>query len=88
MKTPEEYLETVDVLSLESALQLIKQVQIDAVEHTVERCAEEAEVEVIDHEELHIDSLVPSNDVIKILPIYGTNIESILNVANKIKKEL
>jgi hypothetical protein len=62
------------------AMKKIEQAQKDAYNQAIDDVTENATVDIIDHEELHIDSLVPSDDVIKILPIYGVDMDSILKL--------
>lgn len=68
---------------------IIKRVQEDTIKETVQACANNAVVEVVDQEEWLIDHL-PANDNrgYTILPVYGVDDQSILKVADKLIKEL
>ena len=69
-------------------LEAIRAAQIDAIEETCKRCAEESIVEVVDHEELSIETLPANDGKTVILPIYGVDEDSILKIADKMKEEL
>ena len=76
MKTPEDYMAYVETTD-EQVLELIRQVQIDTIDYTVKRCAEEAKVMYdFGHVSYH------ESDG------YEVKKQSILNVADKIKEEL
>jgi hypothetical protein len=69
-------------------LEAIRAAQIDAIEETCKRCAEESIVEIVDHEELSIETLPANDGKTVILPIYGVDEDSILKIADKMKEEL
>ena len=78
LKSAEEYLKDVNSLTLREELYKIgKQIQIDAIQLAVERCADEVYIDIY-------------NDFLDDGEIYPfkININSILNVATKIKEEL
>ena len=74
----------------EEVASIIKQAQLDMLEYAVNKCAFNSEVDIVDHEELNINSLPGiergANEVI--LPIYGVDEQSILKTIDEIKKEL
>lgn len=92
MKEIEEYLKKLYITddgepnsihdSVENVTNVIKQAQLDAWNESVKECAENAVVDVVDHEELHISSLPGYNREINeiILPIYGVDDDSILKL--------
>ena len=94
MRKAEEYWNKVSlpfhVLDIVKAkiLEAIRAAQIDAIEETCKRCAEESIVEVVDHEELSIETLPANDGKTVILPIYGVDEDSILKIADKMKEEL
>lgn len=98
MKTPEEYLKFIEFVEVDASeagmfyfadnlekgelIRLIKQVQKDAWNGALDKAAENAEVEIIESEELSIESLPGYNrgEDIVILPIYGVDSNSILKL--------
>lgn len=50
-----------------------------AIEEQLKIAAEEAVVEVVDHEEVNIEAMIPEDSKYKILPIYGVDEDSIIN---------
>lgn len=98
MRKLKEYLESLYITkdgepenvhdSVENVLDVLKQIQLDAIEATCKRCAEEGTVEVADYEELSIEALPVNDGRTVILPIYGVDVDSILKVADKMKEEL
>ena len=57
----------------------------DAIKQALELAAENAVVDIIDHEEVDIDELPTKNGVYVILPIYGVDKQSILDTINQIE---
>jgi hypothetical protein len=97
MKKAEQYLEDIKEkyhigtawqVTKPYLLEVIKTAQIDAIEETCRVCAEEGIVEVVDHEELSIETLPANNGKTVILPVYGVDEQSILKIADKMKEEL
>lgn len=83
MKEPIEYLEKVNAFTTRKELYDIgKQIQIDAYNQAVDDCIKNAEVDIIDHEELKISSLPGYDRNIDhvILPIYDIDDESLLKL--------
>ena len=73
MKTPEEYLENLTFnpnTLAEEVIEIIKQVQKETWNEAIDRADEEAEVEIIDYDD--IDN--------RMYPIYGVSSNSILKL--------
>lgn len=65
-------------------LNRIKNAMKEACKQTLELAAENAEVDIIDHEEVD-KSKLPGTDNFATLPIYGVDEQSILNTINQIE---
>ena len=96
MKKASEYEEEFDLIetngeSLMYVLDVrkaIQQAQKDAIEASLKLAAEIAIVEVIDHEEILATSVPPNDGKHLILPIYGVDEDSILNLKQELFKEI
>lgn len=71
-------------LAVASYRNKLKIVMKELIKETLELAAENAEVDIIDHEEVD-KSKLPGTDNFATLPIYGVDEQSILNTINQIE---